>query len=497
MSSSVETLQEKSASVPVRGKAKEGLFLRFLDFISSVRFGVFMLVLAGLFCLIGMLVMQENVSGFDNYYASLTPAQQLVYGKLDFFDIYHAWYFNVALAILSLNIILSTIERLPKTIAQAKANLTVPVRWLQDQNPSETLEFKGAKENIVHRISEGFKEAGWKNPKIAEKGGKTYIFAETNKWNRFGYVAVHVGLLTIFAGGFLTAQFGQTGNMPLKPGTVSNQIIESEFDLDRVRDVAKQLPFEIVCTDIRQKLIKDDGSINAGNTIDWLTHFQIKDETGTHDAHVQMNKPFDYRGYRFFQASFAPVGRARNITLRLTPENGGQPLEVTIPRDGAADLPDGTKVKFSEFRANFTLGRENPNEDTTNYPNPGVILQVTPPDGAPQAAYAFGEKMANLPVAKKPVAGYTYRLTDFEKVSDRHILSVQRDPGSNIVYIGFAILTLTLVAVFFFSHQRVWAAVTENSPGDFTAVIAGNTNRNQNGFEEKYKGFIETLKGTQ
>ena len=51
-----------------------------------------------------------------------------------------------------------------------------------------------------------------------------------------------------------------------------------------------------------------------------------------------MNRPFDYRGYRFFQASFTPIGRARNITVKAKPANGGDVQEVTIPRDGSAVL---------------------------------------------------------------------------------------------------------------------------------------------------------------
>lgn len=37
--------------------------------------------------MIGMLIIQQNVQGFDAYFASLTPAEKLVYGSLGFFDI--------------------------------------------------------------------------------------------------------------------------------------------------------------------------------------------------------------------------------------------------------------------------------------------------------------------------------------------------------------------------------------------------------------------------
>jgi cytochrome c biogenesis protein len=166
---------------------------------------------------------------------------------------------------------------------------------------------------------------------------------------------------------------------------------------------------------------------------------------------------------------------------------------VNIGRNGSATLTDGTKIRFSEFRGNFKIGPEDPNEDTSDYPNPGAVLQVLPPGGVVQTAYAFGPQMANMPVAGKPVAGYTYRLMDFEKVSDRHILSVQRDPGANVVYAGFILLFLTLVSAFFFSHQRVWVAVEKTDDDKLKVTAAGNTNRNQNAFEEKFRRFVNEL----
>ena len=305
-------------------------------------------------------------------------------------------------------------------------------------------------------------------------------------YNATGCFRCHVALLTIFFGGFLTAQFGSTGQLPLAPGQSSDLVSETVVDLENVNQITKKLPFEVTFTDIQQRLLKKEGPITASNTLDWITRFTIKDETGIHEGSVQMNRPFDYRGYRFFQASFIPVGRARNITVRLTPSEGGTPQDVTIDRGGVATLENGTKVRFSEFRGNFRVGPEDPNEDTSSYPNPAAVLQVTNPGSTPQVAYAFGPQMANIPVAGKPVAGYTYQLLDFEKVSDQHVLSAQRDPGATVVYVGFAMLFVTLVGVFFFSHQRVWAVVEEGPDNTSQVVIGGNTNRNRNGFVDKF-----------
>jgi len=496
MSALEETITNKTVNLPIKTKVGESIVARFLKLLSSVPFGIILLILLALFCFFGMIIMQENVDGFANYYASLTPAQQLVYGKLDLFDIYHSWYFNTTLAVLSLNIILASIDHFPKTWKFVKPKITVPVRWLKTQKQTDSFEIEGAKDEIINKLSATLKKSGWKKTLVGEKDNRTFVYGESGMWNRFGYQAVHVGLLTIFLGGFLTTQLGQMGNMPLTPGVSSNQISDTSFELDKLQQVTKQIPFDVICTDIQQKLIKTDGAISTNNTIDWITRFTIKDGNETHEAFVQMNRPYDYRGYRFFQASFTPIGRARNITVQLTPANGGQTQEVTIPRNGTVNLPDGMQIKFAEFRGNFSIGRENLNEDTSNYPNPGAILEVTPPNGSPQPAYAFGKQMAEMPVAKTPVAGYTYQLVNFEKVSEQHVLSVQHDPGANVVYIGFILLTLTLVAVFMFSHQRVWAVIEETPDKTFTVIIGGNTNRNQNAFDEKFKRFVEDLRSS-
>lgn len=495
MSTLEETIKNTTVDLPVKTKNTESILSRFLSLLCSVRFGIVMLILLGLACLIGMLIMQQNVEGFERYFAELTPAERTVYGKLGFFDIYHAWYFNSLIAILSLNIILSSIDRFPKTwMYVSKPVLTPPLRWLKDQNQTNSFSIEGKdKLDVAEKIAQTFDKSGWKTQSISEKNGRTFVFAQSGRWNRFGYLAVHVGLLTIFLGGFLTSQFGHTGTMPLTPGQTSDLIYDTAFNLDQIQQVTKKLPFEIICTDIQQKLIKNDGSISASNTIDWLTRIQIKDEGQTHEALVQMNRPFDYRGYRFFQASFVSIGRARNITVRLTDESG-KTQDVSIQRDGSTTLENGTNIRFVDFRGNFSLGKENLNEDTTSFPNPGAILQVTQPNGTPQTAYAFNEQMAGIPVADKFIGGYKFKLIDFEKVSEQHILSVQRDPGANFVYLGFIILSLTLIAVFFFSHQRVWAAIEEISANKFDITIGGNTNRNQSSFEEKFKLFIKNFR---
>ena len=55
-------------------------FTRLMDLLSSVRFGVVLLVLLAVASVVGMVIMQVNVEGFDKYYAELSPATRLLFG---------------------------------------------------------------------------------------------------------------------------------------------------------------------------------------------------------------------------------------------------------------------------------------------------------------------------------------------------------------------------------------------------------------------------------
>jgi cytochrome c biogenesis protein len=470
-----------------------------LNLLSSVRFGVTLLILLVVASMIGMLIMQQNVDGFDKYYAELQPSQKLLYGSLGFFDIYHAWYFNALLLILSLNIILASIDRFPKTWKiVSRRKLEAGRLWLQSQQEhAEFVVEAGTQSEVQERVAATMRKFGLK-PTVTQKDGRAYVYGERGAWNRMGYLGVHVALLTIFTGGFLTAQFSRDGQMPLQPGGSATEMRNLAFQLDKVAQVPVPLPFTVECTDIQQKLIRKDGSILQNNTIDWLTWIKIKDETGEREALVHLNKPFDYRGYRFFQASFISFGQARHITLKLTPTDGSAPQEITIKRDGSGTLPDGTRIDFVDFQPDFTIGEGGrPDSQSGDYNNPAAVLKVTTPTGEQKTVYAFAMELPSGAPVGAPFGGYKYRLADFEKVPLQHILSINKDPGKIPVYVGFTLLLFTLGAVFFFSHQRVWAMIEEREggAGSFAVVMGGNSNRNKLGFEDRFKKLVGALGG--
>ena len=496
MSAAEQTLETRE--IPDRKSAP--LLNRFLDFISSVRFGVSLLITLVVLSMIGMLIIQQNVQGFDAYFASLTPAEKLVYGRLGFFDIYHSWYFNFLLLILSLNIVLASIDRFPSAWSYiVKPKNWATRKWLENQQVSARLELgKEALDSSITLVADIFRKNGLRTT-VIEKHGHQYVFGESGRWNRIGAYIVHVALLTLFLGHFVALQTGFDADVRMVPGTKTDQIQMLQFELDKKEKYNVQLPFSISCTDIQQKLIDHRGSIDPSNTLDWRTQIKIDDpQYGQTTADISMNKPFSYRGYRFFQAQTIPVGSAREIKLELTSQSTGETTQVSIPRNANVNLADGTNVEYAEFLPDFSFNAEGkPDTRTGEYNNPVAVLNVTPTEGERTRVFAFAGNIAdNIPVGA-PKAGYKWRLSEYEKVPFAHILSIKYDPfnGAFVAwYVGGFGLIAALCFVFFFSHKRIWAMVENDENGVTHVTLGGNTNRNHVGFEQKFSKVIADLK---
>ena len=514
MSAAEETI--KASDTP---KTSAPIFDRGLDFLSSVRFGVVMLCSLVVLSMIGMLIVQQNVDGFDTYFASLTPAERIVFGRLGFFDIYHSWYFNLLLLVLSLNIILASIDRFPSAWAYIKSpKLTATRDWLLRQKENAVLETGVDEKAVTEAVRKVLEKHGLK-PKLStnetiayavdEDGKKLFdqtvrstdvvFFGEKGRINRLGAYIVHVALLTLFIGHFVALQTGWDANLRMIPGNATDKMQMLEFDVGQKREFEVQVPFTMTCTDIQQKLIDPNGSIDVTNTLDWRTQLKVDDpEYGPTLANISMNQPFQYRGFRFFQAQTIPIGNARTIKLEVTPQGGGDPVHVDIPRMGSATLPDGTLVEYDEFLPDFTFNAEGkPDTRSGDYNNPVAVLNVTPPGGTRTKVFAFGTGVAeNVPVGA-PKLGYKWRLAEFEKSPFAHVLSIKYDPYSGAFiawYFGGFGLIGALIFVFFFSHRRVWTLIRQTGTGTVEILVGGHTNRNPVGFEDKFKKIVADLR---
>jgi cytochrome c biogenesis protein len=438
---------------------------RVLRLLSSVRFGVTMLVTVLICSMIGMLVMQVEVDGFQEYYQRLAPAQRAMYGQLGFFDIYHSWYFALLLAVTGLNIILSSIDRFPTAWQYvSKPKLQAAPNFIRAQMLNTENCMNESHRALADRVREAWRALGFR-ARISEQDGRLTVFAQRNTCNRLGAYVVHVGLLTIFAGGFLTMRYGAGGMMEIRPGQSSNSFNTFHMTLEGQKRGQAGLPFTVECTNLQQRLIRPEGGLDATNTIDWLSYINIKEGSNEQHALVQLNYPFDYKGYRFFQSQFTPVGDARSVTLRFEPASWGEAHEATIPRSGSADVPGVGRVEYVSFFADFVMSEEGPVNASPDYNNPAAQLRVLTPDGKSRAAFAFNPQLTEQYLCKAVeqakggeespllVSGYKVLPKGFEKVALAHTLAVQYDPGRVPFYSGSALLVLSLCGSFS-SHTK-------------------------------------------
>ncbi|HXG64872.1 MAG TPA: cytochrome c biogenesis protein ResB [Blastocatellia bacterium] len=492
--------------VKVKSKKDESILDKVLGLLSSVRFGIVMLSILLICCMIGMLIMQVEVEGFQEYYDKLTPAQRLIYGSLGFFNIYHSWYFSLLLAITGLNIILASIDRFPTAWQYyARPKLTASPKFIKAQMFHTEAQMAAEPQAAAEAIRAAWKKRGFR-AKITEENGRLTVFAQKNLWNRYGAYVVHVALLTIFVGGFLTNRYGVGGMMEIRPGATTNMFRTLEYSVEGQRVGQAFVPFQVECTDLQQKLIREEGGLDANNTIDWLSYIKIKDEGVEIPALVHLNNPFDYRGYRFFQSQFTPVGNAREITVSFEPVNGGPARQVKIPRDGTVEVEGIGRVTYEGFFPDFDISEGKPVTITGEYNNPVAQISIIGPDGKGRRAFAFNPRIADEfykgGEAQKAegeenaflVNGNRVVLKDFEKVALAHTLTVQYDPGRLPVYVGFTLLSLALCGVFFFAHQRVWAVVEPDGRGS-KVHFGGNTNRNRPAFEGRFNSLVQSVTG--
>ncbi len=552
-----------STEVKVVSKKKkdESILDSFLGLLSSVRFGIVMLMILLICCMIGMLIMQKDVDGFMEYYNHLTPAQRTIWGKLGFFDIYHSWYFGLLLAITGLNIILASIDRFPTAWQYIiRPKLTASPNFIRAQMFNSESVMGEEPESIASKIASvwqshpqvkssamiarfsvlgayvvlgaflvGLLPQGlplWismslctvvvlvylvkglrLDVRVTDENGRTTVFAQSNVWNRIGAYIVHVGLLTIFIGGLLTVKMGSGGLMQITPGERTSAFDTFEMTLDGPKMGKAAVPFQIECTDLQQKLIRPEGNLESSNTIDWLSFVRIRDGVFQKDEVVHLNNPVDYRGYRFFQSKFDPIGNARSVTISFEPASGGQSKRVTIPRDGTVSVEGVGQVAYKKFYSHFEPTGSQAANASPDYVNPVAELEIIGPSGIGRKVMAFNPQMFDMAMQNSDkfideatgenpllVAGHKVVLRDFEKVGTAHILAVQYDPGRIPFYVGSTLLVGALLFVFFFSHQRMWAVIEPDGRGS-KVYFGGNTNRNRPAFETRFNSLVESVTG--
>ncbi len=478
-----------------------GTIDRILRWLSSVQLGIaLMLILIGA-AILGTLIPQHNTEVFDRFYARLTPAERALYGHLGLFDVYHSWWFTAVVLLFTVNLVLCSIDRLPMTLRYIREPKVSATPLFARSQPLYTVLFTArSASEVLESLYPLFARLGWR-PRVTAETLLTTIFGERGVWSRWNFFLVHGSILLILVAAFVGARWGYEGTMTLSPGTRTRSLMLPGSRWRGIPERPWPLPFTVRCEALRVDLKNPRGPLVPSNVINWYTDIVIEEGGSERRATVAVNRPFDYRGYRFFQAGTGRSGDASRITLAVRPENGPERL-LSIAKNQTATLPDLGTIRFVRFTGDFRAGGS-PSFEAEGYENPAAELEIVRPSGERRTLWVFNERTVErrgtedrrtvLPEAEIP--GYRFALRDFEKVSFEHILHVRYDPGVTTLYAGFALLCLSLIIAFSSSHERVWV-VLEPEGSRLTIHLAAHANRNEDRLEEKFRALARDLERT-
>lgn len=439
-------------------------------FLASVQLTVVVLLSLAATSIIGTLIPQNESPAA--YHEAFGGYWYRLLGALDVFDMYHAWWFELLLLLLTANIVVCSVDRLRstgriiftrdpayraerfrKSRVRAGFAAAVPPAALDDRLASR----------IERRFGRLRREGD---------GEARLIFAERWRWSRLGVYTVHLSVVLLVAGGLISALFGFEGHVNIPEGETANRIV--------LRNSGRPhpLPFAIRCDDF------DVSFYPNGAPREYRSHLVLLDEAGNVIAAKQIivNDPLRHAGINIFQSSYGklppapaagPGAAPEKVRLSVTsPESGMVYREETVV-GGVVALPEGLgRVRVEAYLPNAAfMGRAlGPALEVTVEPREGEPNRVLLPLRFPN----FDRMRRGRVVLAAEVEG------DLPEPVDRYYtgLQVTRDPGVGVVYCGFVAMIVGCFVTFFMSHQQVCVELRPEGRGSaVTLYMVSNRNK--------------------
>ncbi|MEA2084438.1 MAG: cytochrome c biogenesis protein ResB [Thermodesulfobacteriota bacterium] len=427
-------------------------------FFASVKLALFTLIILAIASIIGTVIQQNQSPEF--YVKQFGPTTAKLFQVLDISQMYDSWWFIFLLVLLSINLIVCTLDRFPALWSMVtRDNLATNLDRLEKMGRKKTFFTKSSPNEIAGAIASIMENSGWKSEKADKEAGGVLFFSQKGHWTRLGLIAVHTSILVIFTGAIIGKTLGYKGGLMLPETATSDHIYQHGTN--------KKLPlgFEIRC-DRFQISFYDNGSPK-----EYRTNITIM-ENGKEvkKTSIVVNDPLDYRGFTFYQANFQPIDGQFLTHIRKENTNSEQTFRMRAGKDIAWESEGITfgiinimepmmggkyryKIWFSDNRA----------EPVDFWMDGSATVKIERPDTS-------------------------YFLTVKQLYSTG--LQIAKDPGVWWVYIGFFIMLAGLYIVFFLSHRRLWVYIG-NADNRTRILVCGSANKNKINFEKDFSTLIE------
>jgi cytochrome c biogenesis protein len=466
-------------------------------FFSSLKLTVILLIILALVSIIGTIVAQDdpmkNMSMMVGLFGQEKAAGALnLLIALGITHMYHSWWFVLLLLLLSANIAICTIERLPRVIQMVmKKQAPLTDATIKNMTLRKEIKVTGDIEAAAERAKGAVKAMGY-SPNEYRSGGEVQYFAEKGKFSRLGVYIAHLSVLLIFAGALIGTFWGYKGWVQITEGGLVDTIGLTQPPLLLKVGPEMPLPFQVRCDKFQLKLYP------SGMPSDYLSTLTVVD--GGKDVltkTIRVNDPLEYKGIRFFQSSYGISPSQAAMTIRVTSKGPGFSVHDYTLHRGERTALEGSDISMTlvDMSPDVVIG---PNHQLIaqgdQFNGRGVaIVNFTAPDGSLiEQAVILNQDPYSQPRKVPYVLGITAYGGPYYTG-----LQVTHDPGVLVVWLGCTLLVLGILVAFFIFHKRVWVRVIRSDSGEVTVTAVGSTNKNRGAFEAEFARLLDKLESKQ
>ena len=436
---------------------------------ASVRLTIIVLLSLAVTSIVGTIIPQnKRPEAYLNEYGEFLYS---ILSVFDIFDMYHSWWFQALLLMLTVNVVVCSTHRFSALwkILSVKNPFFNVSKFRNLSNKEEFTDSRSPED--LKRIYVPIVSRSFRYRRIEETDNGLCIFAEKGRWTRAGVYVIHFSVVLLLIGGLIGSIFGFKGFVNIPEGKT----------IDNIRlyntGKAQKLNFKIRCDNFNIKFYDSGAPSEYRSTLTILEQGK-----SVLTRNIIVNHPLRYKGINIFQSSYGELP-PREITLNFKDRATGMSHKKKVSVGQQFDIPgDMGQFVIKGHRDSYGFRGHNLGKTFMGIltPNNGSLVHVILPVRFP----FFDDRIRNddliISVEDYDHSYYTG-------------LQVTRDPGVLVVYSGFVIMIIGCFITFFVSHQRLCVEISKSGKKS-RIMVAGTANKNKLGMQSRIKKIAKSLR---
>jgi cytochrome c biogenesis protein len=467
------------------------------NFFSSVKVGVWLIVITLLASAIGTIYPQEEYIP-----PTVTPAEYYedqygwtgkLYYELGFHNLYGSWWYMLLIASIGVSLVICSLDRVvPLYRALKNQGVVRHETFLRRQRL-----FSVSKVDNYDKLFDEVKEKLAKRRyHIREENGN--ILAEKGRFSRWGPYVNHIGLIIFLIGAMLRFVPGmyvdevlwiREGETKEIPGTNGKYFLKNEkftfevYEKDKEKEVFQEA-IDRVGSGMVAKNYQSD--VVLYERIGPIVPGEEPKLKKVKEYKIRVNEPLKYDDYALYQVDFKmnePNKMSFHLVDKKTNEQFGLVTVDLRNPQSAYDLGNGYRVELLSYFPDFYFDENgNPSTKSKIPNNPAFVFKMITPD-KPEGEVSFVAIRQTI----EPLGDNKYKMA-FAGLETKNVsgLTVRRDFTLWILGVGGTIFMIGLIQGMYWNHRRIWLKHVNGE-----VLFAAHTNKNWYGLKNEIKQIID------